>query len=202
LPTIAVDAADELQVTTEVKSCVLPSLKVPVAVNCCVAPRTTVGVGGFIAIETSVTGLTTSVADPLTDPELTLIVVVPAPKVLASPAVTAVSLMVATEAAVELQCPLRVRLCDVPSENVPVAVNGCVVPTAIVAVGGLMAIETSVADVTVSSLEPLTNPKVAEMLAVPCATLVANPALLIVAVVGVSDDQVAVLVRFCVLPSV
>jgi hypothetical protein len=65
-----------------------------------------------------------------------------------------------------------------------------------------MAIETSVAAVTVSSVEPLSEPEAAEMVAVPCATIVANPALLIVAVAGVSDDQVAVLVRFCVLPSV
>lgn len=156
----------------------------------------------MIATETSVTGFTTSVADPLTVPEVTLIVVVPALRVLASPVVREVSLMVATEAAVELQCALRVKLCVVPSENVPVAANGCVVPGAIVAVGGLMAIETSVVDVTVRALEPLAEPEVAEMLAVPCAALVARPSVLIVAVAGVSDDQLAALVRFCVLPSV
>jgi len=66
----------------------------------------------------------------------------------------------------------------------------------------LMAIETSVAAVTVSALEPVTDPEVAEMLAAPCATLVAKAAVLIVAVAGVSDDQIAMLVRFCVLPSV
>jgi hypothetical protein len=131
-----------------------------------------------------------------------LTVVVPALRVLASPAVTAVSLMVATEAIVELQCPLWVKFCVVPSENVPVAVYGCVVLRAIVSVGGLMAIETSVAAVTVSALEPVTDPEVAEMLAAPCATLVAKAAVLIVAVAGVSDDQIAMLVRFCVLPSV
>jgi hypothetical protein len=161
-----------------------------------------VGDCGLIATETNVTGFTTSVADPLTEPEVTLIVVVPALRVLASPAVTAVSLMVATAAAVEVQCALRVRLCMVPSENVPVAANGCVVPRAIAADDGLMAMETSVADVTVRTLEPFTEPQVAEMLAVPCAALVAKPAALIVAVAGVSDDQFAVLVRFCVLPSV
>jgi len=142
------------------------------------------------------------VADPLTEPELTLIVVVPALRVLASPAVIALSLIVATEAVAELQCPPAFRFCVVPSENVPVAVNGWVVPRAIVAVGGLTAIETSVAAVTVSSLDPLTAPKVAEMFAVPCAALVAKPAELIVAVAGVPDDQGAVLVRFWVLPSV
>ncbi len=51
------------------------------------------------------------------------IVVVPVARVLASPAVDAVLLMVATSAAVELQWPLCVRSCVVPSVNVPVAVN-------------------------------------------------------------------------------
>ena len=101
---IAVEAEDELQVTNEVTSCVLPSLNVPVAVNCCGAPRTMVGVGGLIAIETSVAEFTTIVADPLTEPEVTVIVVVPALRVLASPAVTDVSLMVATKAVAEVQC--------------------------------------------------------------------------------------------------
>ena len=90
----------------------------------------------------------------------------------------------------------------VPSVNVPVAVNCCVVPSATVAVGGLIAIVTSAAAVTVSSVDPLTVPEVAVMLAVPIAELCATPALLIVAVAGVSDDHVAVLVRFCVVPSV
>ena len=55
---------------------------------------------------------------------------------------------------------------------------------------------------TVNVVDPLTEPELAEIVALPCATLAANPALLIVAVAGVFDDQVAVLVRFWVLPSV
>ena len=121
---------------------------------------------------------------------------------LASPAVPAVLLIVATVATVELQCPHCVTSCVVPSVNVPVAVNCCVVPSGIVEVGGLIAIDTSAAAVTVSSVVLLTLPDVAVMFAVPIPTLLARPPLLIVAVVSVSDDQVAVLVRFCVLPSV
>ncbi len=88
------------------------------------------------------------------------------------------------------------------SLNVPVAANCCVVPRAIVAVDGLIAIEVSVAEVTVSSVEPLMEPEVTEIVAVPAAMLVAKPALLIVAVDGVSEDHAAVLVRLWVLPSV
>jgi hypothetical protein len=76
------------------------------------------------------------------------------------------------------------------------------VPIAIVAVDGLIAIDTSAAPVTVSTVDPLTVPDVALTVAVPVPTLCPSPALLIVAVAGVSEDHVAVLVRFCVLPSV
>jgi hypothetical protein len=173
-----------------------------VAVNCCLVPRAIVGAGGVIAIDTSAAGFTTSVAVALTVPELMPIVVVPVPSVLASPAVLDVLLIVATVATLELHCPLCVRFCVLPSVNVPVAVNCCVVPSAIVAVGGLIAIDTSAAAVTVSTVDPLTVPEVALTVAVPVPTLCPSPALLIVAVVGVSEDHVAVLVRFCVLPSV
>jgi hypothetical protein len=156
---------------------------------------------GEIAIETSAAGFTSRVAVPLIDPEATLIAVVPVATVVASPAVPGVLLMVAMVATVELQCPLWVRSCMVPSVYVPDAVNCCVVPRAIAAVGGLIVIDTSAAAVTVSTVDALTGPEDAEIVAVPCTMLVANPALLTVAVKGVSEDQVAVLVRFCVLPS-
>jgi hypothetical protein len=199
---IATVADEELHVATDVTSCVLPSVYVPVAVNACVVPSAIVAVGGLIAIDTSVAGFTTSVAVPLTVPELIPIVVVPVPAVLACPIVPAVPLIVATVAAVELQCPLCVRSCVVPSVKVPVAVNCCVVPSGIVAIGGLIAIDTSAAPVTVSTVDPLTVPDVALTVAVPVPTLCPTPALLIVAVAGVSELHVAVLVRVCVLPSV
>jgi hypothetical protein len=199
---IATAASEELHVTVDVRSCVLPSVYVPVAVNCCVVPRAIVGICGLIAIDTSTAGFTTNVALELIEPELIPIVVVPVPSVLASPAVPLVLLIVATVATVELQWPLCVRSCVVPSVNVPVAVNCCVAPSAIAAVGGLIAIDTSVAVVTVSWVDALIVPEVAVILAEPIPTLCANPGLLIVATDSVSDVHVAVLVRFCVLPSV
>lgn len=83
----------------------------------------------------------------------------------------------------------------------PVAANCWVVPVAIDGSGGVMVIETSVAGVTVSSVEPATEPDVAVMVAVPSPALKASPALLTVAVETVSDDHTAVNVRFWVLPS-
>ena len=60
-------------------------------------------------METNAAGFTCSIAVVLTAPELMPIVVVPVPNAVATPAVPAVLLMVATPAAVELQWPLCVR---------------------------------------------------------------------------------------------
>ena len=83
----------------------LPSVKVPVAVNCCWAPSTMDAFAGVTAIETSVAGLTVMVAEALTEAEEIAIVVLPGLKVSASPCVPPELLIVATLAFVELQCP-------------------------------------------------------------------------------------------------
>jgi len=80
-------------------------------------------------------------------------------------------------------------------------VNCCVTPLAIVGFAGFTAIETRVAPVTVSTVEPTTDPEVALIVLVPAATAVASPPAPIVAVAGVPDAQVTVLVRLCVLLS-
>src|SRR5271155_3304467 len=77
LLTIATVALDELHVATEVTSCVLPSVYVPVAVNCWVVPSGIEAFVGEIAIETSAAGFTTSDAVALTPVKLIPIVVVP-----------------------------------------------------------------------------------------------------------------------------
>src|SRR4051812_29263083 len=46
----------------------LPCASVPTAVNCCVAPTTTVGLGGETVIVVSAPGSTTTVARPLIEP--------------------------------------------------------------------------------------------------------------------------------------
>src|SRR6266568_3462706 len=51
---VATPAAEELQVTWVVRSCVVLSLKVPVAVNCWVNPSGRPGLVGVTAIETRV----------------------------------------------------------------------------------------------------------------------------------------------------
>ena len=65
---------------------------------------------------------------------------------------------------------------------------------------GVTEIEVSTAAVTVNVAEPLVVPDLAVMVALPWATLVASPPLLTVAIDCAEDVQVAVLVRFCVVP--
>src|SRR5262245_15474196 len=52
--TVATDGVDEAQVTCAVRSCVVPSEYVPVAVSCCVAPTAMLGPDGVTAIDASV----------------------------------------------------------------------------------------------------------------------------------------------------
>jgi hypothetical protein len=61
-------------------------------------------------------------------------------------------------------------------------------------------IEINAAAVTAKVAEPAIAPEVAVIVAVPCATLVAKPLLLIVAIEVDEEVQVAVLVSVCVVP--
>jgi len=61
---VATLAVDELQWLFKVMSCVLASLKVPVATNGCVLPTAAVGATGLTARETSVPVPTVSVVLP------------------------------------------------------------------------------------------------------------------------------------------
>jgi hypothetical protein len=75
-----------------------------------------------------------------------------------------------------------------------------VYPAAPDAVSGVTEIEVNTAAVTVNVAEPLIVPDLAVIVALPCATLVASPPLLTVAIDFAEEVQVAVLVRFCIVP--
>jgi hypothetical protein len=112
-PAVIVAAADvaEAHVTEAVKFCVLLSLKVPVAVNCCVCPLTMDGVAGVTAIEIRLAAVTVSTAEPETEPEVALITLVPCPVPVARP--TAV--IVAAAGVAEAQITEAVKFCVLPS---------------------------------------------------------------------------------------
>jgi hypothetical protein len=61
---------------------------------------------------------------------------------------------------------------------------------------GVTAIEVNTTAVTVSVAEPLIVPEVAVIVAVPCAMVVAKPALLIVAIEFAEEVHVTLFVRF------
>jgi hypothetical protein len=94
-----------------------------------------------------------------------------------------------------------VKFCVELSEKVPVAVNCSVLPFAIEGFAGVTAIDTSVAEVTVSNVDPLTLPDVAMIVLVPAAFAVAIPAVVIVAAFVFWDCQLTEPVRFFVEPS-
>jgi hypothetical protein len=148
-------------------------------------------------METSDGVVTVSIVVPLTDPDVAVIVLVPAASVDASPA----PLIVAVVGFEELHVAVAVRSCVLLSVYVPVAVNCCVDPLLTDGFAGVTAIETKLGAVTVSVVEPLNDPELAVIVLVPCASVFANPALLIVAMVLADDVHVAVEVSCCVLPS-
>ena len=76
---------DELHVTEPVRFCVVPSVNVPVAVNCCVRPFATEGFVGDTAIDVTTAVVTVSVAVPFTLPDVAVIVVDPVLSVDARP---------------------------------------------------------------------------------------------------------------------
>jgi hypothetical protein len=68
-------------------------------------------------------------------------------------------------------------------------------------VEGVTEIEIKAGGVTVTVVDPLIEPDLAVMVAVPIATAVASPVLLFMVATEVFEEvQVAVVVRFCVVP--
>jgi len=96
--------------------CVLPSVNVPVAENCCFVPSAMDGADGVTAIDASMADVTVRMVDPVTDPEVAEIVVLPGPTLVANPTVPATLLIVATPAALDAHCTVPVISCVVASE--------------------------------------------------------------------------------------
>ena len=84
--------------------------------------------------------------------------------------------------------------------------NGLLRPFAMLGFAGVTAIDTNVAEVTVSVVLPEMAPLAAEIVVLPTAAELASPcepvALLIVAALVLLDAQVTCVVRFCVELSV
>ena len=121
LLTVATVPSEELQCAVPETSCVLPSLNVPLAVNCWVVPNGTEEAAGSTAIAVNVAAVTVKVVEPLMFPEVAVIDVVPVPALEAKP----VLLIVATPISLDRQVTELVRSCVLLSVNEPVAVKDC-----------------------------------------------------------------------------
>ncbi len=101
-------------------------------------------IAGSTSIDTSTGAITIMVVKPEMLPDLAVIVVVPIETVVANPLKLAALLIVATLRADEVQVTDAVIFPVELFEKVPVAVNCSVVPRAILAFTGVIAIDTSV----------------------------------------------------------
>ena len=172
---VATEALDELHTAVLVRFCVVPSLNVPVAVNCCVAPSAIEGFAGVTAIDCSVAAVTVNRVEPVTLPSMAATVTVPFATEVANPCVGAELLIVATVPVPALQCTDCVTFCVLPSLNVPVAVYCCVAPLGIDAEPGVTLMDDTVTDPTAITVFPLMAPEVAVIVVEPFAMPVANP---------------------------
>jgi hypothetical protein len=150
--TLTIAGADELHVAVLVRFCVLPSLYVPAAVNCCVSPAAIEGLAGVTLTEARTGEVTVSIAAPCTVPEPAVIVVLPTIKPPARPA----ALIVATEGADELHVADAVKACVLPSLYVPVAENCSGRPAGTVPLAGVTPMDTRAAGPTVTDVLPVT----------------------------------------------
>ena len=105
----------------------------------------------------------------------------------------------------DCHCATFVMSWVVLSENVPIAVYCWLNPRVKLELAEFTAIPVTVADVTVSKVLPLTDPRVALMVAEPAESAELRPfvgaVVLIVATDVFEEAQVTCVVRFCVLLS-
>lgn len=103
--TEATEFAEEAQTTVAVKTCVVPSLYVPVAVSCWPEPFAKETLAGVTDNEFKTAAVTVSVTEPVIVPEVAVMIAVPGDTPVPSPTL----LTLATEAADELQVTVVVR---------------------------------------------------------------------------------------------
>ncbi len=172
VPTVATAVLSELQATYGLRFCVEASLKVPVAI---ITPRPPVGKDageGLTAMETIVAFVTVTGTEGASDPRVAVTFAWPGATPVAVPVVVP---MVNTEVLSEDQVTILVKSWVLPSVYVPVAVNEICVPCAMLPVAGLIAIELTLAALTVREVLPVCPPNVALMVVIPSESPVAKP---------------------------
>jgi hypothetical protein len=144
--TLTIWAEALCHVAVELRSCVVPSEKVPIAVSWIVVPTGTDADGDFTVIDWRVAAATASRAEPVMVPAVAAITEVPTAMPRASPAESTFAMRGAA------LCHVTdvVMSWEEPSENVPVALSWAVAPTRMVVTDAPTAIETRLAGATVN----------------------------------------------------
>lgn len=196
---VATAGFDELHTAAAVRFWVVPSVKVPVAVNCVVKPWGALGLTGVTPIDTRVAGVIVTLWVPDTLPSVALSTAVPGVTAVTSP----VALTEPTCGESDVHTTEFVMSCVVPSEYTPVAVSCPLTPLAMLEPTPLISMDTSVAAVTATGVDPDTPLRLAVIEPVPRPFAVTRPwvpaVLLTKATVDAAELQVTELVRFCVV---
>src|SRR5947207_2532669 len=119
--TVAMLLSDDDQFALAVTSTRLPSVRMLVAVNCCVLPAKRATVAGATSRPTGMAGPTFNVVFPLALPDVAVMVAGPGESVLARP----VGEIVATDTGAALQITALVTSAVPPPLKLPVAANCC-----------------------------------------------------------------------------
>lgn len=143
------------------------SVNVPCAANSCGDPRLMVGLLGVTAIEVKVAVVTVRFVVPLIPLNAAETVVLPVATPVATPALSAELLTVATDGVEDVQVTADVKSNCWPSLNVPVAVSWVSMLAGSFRLCGVVLIETRVEPSTTSDDEALIAPSVAVIVAVP-----------------------------------
>lgn len=121
---VATVVAEEVQVTELVTFCMLPSVKVPVAVNCNSCPAAIEGFAGATVNDTSAAGLTVTAVEPVMLPDVAMTFAEPTLSACANPELLTETVV----AALELHVTDDVRSREVPLLYSPDALNCWDVP--------------------------------------------------------------------------
>ena len=183
------------------RSCVEPSLKLAVAVNCCVVPSGIELLCGVTAMEVIVAFVTVTFVLPTIPFSNAVMVEVPGAIALSTPRDVAPLLTVAIEDAEDVHFTAPVTSCVVPSAKVPVAVSCSRVSAANFPLSGVIFRLTSGEEVTSRLLDPLMLPSVAVIVVVPGPLPVADPDEFTVATDEELEFQLAPSVTVCDVPS-
>jgi hypothetical protein len=164
---VATPTSEEVHETCTVILTTELSVKVPCAANSCDDPRLIVGLMGVTAIEVNVAVVTVRFVVPLIPANAAETVLLPVATPVATPALSAELLTVATDGVEDVHVTADVKSNCWPSLNFPMAVSWVSIVAGSLRLCGVTLIETKVDPSTTRDAEALIVPTFAVMVEVP-----------------------------------